>query len=458
MDAEAVTKLVAVTTDIALVIDRDGVVRDYSIGNDSVSRESDFSSWVGRPWVETVTVESRPKIEQLLKDAGRAQPAPWRQVNHPVAGGAGDLPIRYATLQTGANGRIVAFGRELRAISLLQQKLVEAQQAMEREYARVRAAETRYRLLFQLSDEPVAIVDANSLRIVEANPAASRLLKLGPKRSSGRSFVDAFDAGSAGALQGLLAAVRLRGKADSVRVGLASESTRFVVSASLFRQDAGAQMLVRIIPEEPTRAASADQPSAKLNSVIDRIPDAFVVVGLDRRILTVNTAFLELAQLATVDQAVGEQLDTWIGRSTVDVNVLVSNLREHGAVRHFSSVVRGQLGVNEEVEISAVAVPEGDPPCYGFSIRSTRGRLFATGADGGTLPRSVEQLKGLVGQVPLKNLVRETTDLIERLCIEAALEIVGDNRVSAAELLGLSRQSLYVKLRRYGLGDLDSED
>ena len=54
----------------------------------------------------------------------------------------------------------------------------------------------------------------------------------------------------------------------------------------------------------------------------------------------------------------------------------------------------------------------------------------------------------------LKDLVREATEVIERLCIEAALELTGDNRASAAEMLGLSRQSLYVKLRRYGLGDL----
>ena len=30
-----------------------------------------------------------------------------------------------------------------------------------------------------------------------------------------------------------------------------------------------------------------------------------------------------------------------------------------------------------------------------------------------------------------------------------------DNRASAAEMLGLSRQGLYAKLRRYGIGDLD---
>ncbi|MBK1729533.1 helix-turn-helix domain-containing protein [Halorhodospira halophila] len=65
--------------------------------------------------------------------------------------------------------------------------------------------------------------------------------------------------------------------------------------------------------------------------------------------------------------------------------------------------------------------------------------------------RSIEQTTALVGQVPLRDLVREATDLIERMCIETALSITHDNRASAAELLGLSRQSLYSKLRRHGL-------
>ncbi|MFX4955918.1 helix-turn-helix domain-containing protein [Acinetobacter baumannii] len=37
--------------------------------------------------------------------------------------------------------------------------------------------------------------------------------------------------------------------------------------------------------------------------------------------------------------------------------------------------------------------------------------------------------------------------------MEAALELTRDNRASAAEMLGLSRQSLYVKLRRFGLAE-----
>ena len=69
----------------------------------------------------------------------------------------------------------------------------------------------------------------------------------------------------------------------------------------------------------------------------------------------------------------------------------------------------------------------------------------------------MEQLTELIGRVPLKDLVRDATDAIERLCIEAALRLSGDNRASAAEMLGLSRQSLYVKLHRYGLGDLGAD-
>ena len=62
-------------------------------------------------------------------------------------------------------------------------------------------------------------------------------------------------------------------------------------------------------------------------------------------------------------------------------------------------------------------------------------------------------MKELIGRVSLKEMVRESTDMIEKLCIEAALDLTGDNRASAAEMLGLSRQSLYVKLRRYGMAD-----
>jgi DNA-binding NtrC family response regulator len=53
--------------------------------------------------------------------------------------------------------------------------------------------------------------------------------------------------------------------------------------------------------------------------------------------------------------------------------------------------------------------------------------------------------------LPLPVLVRNTSAVVERACIEQALQAANGNRTAAADALGLSRQSLYAKLERYGL-------
>ena len=167
---------------------------------------------------------------------------------------------------------------------------------------------------------------------------------------------------------------------------------------------------------------------------------------------------MDLVQAANEEQTRGKSLERWLGRSGTDIDVLFANLRTNNLVRHFSTTLRGDFGATEDVEVTAVALPGGEPPCLGFTIRSAGWRVGKDRLGGRELPRTAEQFTDLVGRVPLKSLVRETTDLIERLCIEAALELTRDNRASAADMLGLSRQGLYAKLRRYGLGDLDADD
>jgi DNA-binding NtrC family response regulator len=127
-------------------------------------------------------------------------------------------------------------------------------------------------------------------------------------------------------------------------------------------------------------------------------------------------------------------------------------------LRRFPTVVRGEYGGREEIELSGVAILGGKPPCFGLTLRKLQPKIITAPSLQPAGMRSFEQLKELVGRVPMRDLVRETTDIIEQMCIEAALEITGDNRASAAEMLGLSRQSLYVKLRRHGLGELDGQE
>ncbi len=456
LDAETTAGLIAAAADVALVIDRKGVIKDMAFGSDELSREVD-TEWTGQSWVETVSIESRPKIEALLKDADTNAGLRWRQLNHSTARGA-SLPVMYSAIRLGDDGRILALGRDLRAVSSLQQRLIAAEQSIERDYSRLRHAEMRYRLLFQVSSEPVLVVDAATQRVVDSNPAAAQLLGEGAKRLVGRSFPDGFDAAGTKAINTLLSTVRATGRAEDLRVRLSGGQREFRVSASLFRQDNASHFLVRLSPVHANAEASLPRAKSRLLEVVEGLPDGVVVTSTDGRILTANRAFLDLAQLATEEQARNQSLERCLGRPGVDLGVLVANLRQHGSVRLFSTTLRGEYGSSSEVEISAVSVPEGSEPCFGFTMRNVGRRMAVESRAARELPRSVEQLTELVGRVSLKDLVRETTDVIERLCIEAALELTRDNRASAAEMLGLSRQSLYVKLRRYGLGDLDSSD
>ncbi|MBK5970706.1 transcriptional regulator PpsR [Thiorhodovibrio winogradskyi] len=456
LGTEAAAELIAAASDIALILDNEGRVLDLAFGNDELSAQ--IGDWIGMDWADTVTSDSRDKVELLLSSArADEQPPHWDQVEH-VALSGDELPVRYCAASLGNRHRIVAVGRSQQGMAALQQRLVDAQQSLERDYWRLRQLETRYRLLFRSMSEAILIVDPGNGKIVEANPAASLLLAADSRKLVGRAFPEGFDATGTEAIKSLLAGVRSAGRSADVRARLTERDIEFLISAAPVRQENATLLLVRLSPvETESNTSMAGEPRSRLFKMLENAPDGVVITRQDGRILSANNAFLELAQLSTEEQVRGESLDRWLGRPGVDLNVLIANLRQHGAVRLFATSIRSDYGSSSEVEISAVAVQNADQPSFGFIIRNVDRRVSAGGSPGRALPRSVEQLTELVGRVPLKEVVRESTDMIERLCIEAALELTGDNRASAAELLGLSRQSLYVKLRRYGLSESGSE-
>lgn len=447
VDADLAARVIAASGDVALLIDGSGIIRDVALGSGELAGDG-FEAWVGRSWVDTVTPESRSKIEEMLRDAPGSAPARWRQVNHQLS--AGEVPIRYLAIDVAKDGRVIAIGRDMRAAATLQQRLLAAQQSMERDYVRLRQMETRYRLLFDQSSEAVFIVDTAMRRITEANPAARRLAG-GDDRLAGQAFVAQLAEDSRDTALTLLGAVAAAEQSAPIRVET-QEGVACEMSATLFRQDRGSYFLVRLTAAGA--ALAVDAPDRRLIDVLDRLPDAFVLTDGNLDILTENAAFLDLTESARRAALKGAPLSRFLGRPGIDLGVLVQQLREHGAVRNFATIVRGCHGTEEEVEVSAVLAGDAVQPSFGFSLRTARRARLDLEPAGHALPRSVEQLTELVGRVPLKDIVRESTDLIERLCIEAALTYTADNRASAAEILGLSRQSLYSKLHRHGLGNL----
>ena len=465
--AETVAGLVTAAADIVLVLDRRGIIRDMAFGSEELAADL-AGDWIGQPMGGVVCVDSQPKIALLLGEVDSPAPPPRaRHANHPLPGG-GTVAISWTLRRLDDSNQMLALGRDLRVLAGMQQRLIEAEQSLERDYSRLRLAEARYRLLLQSSAEPIVVVDLGTQKVVEANPMAARLLGEDARQIVGKPFAEQLDAVSGRALPEWFAALRAAGRAEPLRARLAHERRECRLPALIFRQENSSHALLRIEAVGPAaatqrrpnghadgRGGSGAAGRSRIPEVFDRLPDAMVVTDADGRILAVNRAFVDVAQVATEEQAQGESLERWLGRPGVDLGVLLANLRESGEVRLFATQLRGELGGSAEVEISATRLGAPDEPAFGFAIRRRRA---AEGRSPRALTRSVEQLTELVGRVSLKELVRETTDVIERLCIEAALELTRDNRASAAEMLGLSRQSLYVKLRRYGLGDLESDE
>jgi transcriptional regulator PpsR len=456
MDAELVSSLVTVAADVVLVMDDAGVIQDAAFGTQELLNHG-CAHWLGKYWGHTVSEESRPKVVAMLRDKNVSNGSRWRHVNQAAPDGT-ELPLSFSVIQIpsgGPDGRssALAFGRDLRPQAELQQKVLNAQRSVERDYWQLKHAETRYRLIFQVSSEAMLVLDADSEKLEDSNPAAQALLGEALTKS-GWTLAQSMDKSSLAGISQVFAGLRASGQAQPVGIRLSQDEIPVTASVSLFRQEHSSHFLVRLIPVRPVAERStADHARQTLADIMENAPDALVVTDLAGRVLSANRAFLQLAEVSNEAVVRGESLERWLGRAGVDMSVLISNLRQRDVVRFFATRMRGSYGSITEVEISAVAVNSGEQRCLGFSIRDIGLRLSNEAKPSRDIPRSTSQMTDLVGRVPMKDIVRDTTDLIEKLCIEAALELTGDNRASAAEMLGLSRQSLYVKLRRFGISD-----
>jgi transcriptional regulator PpsR len=341
----------------------------------------------------------------------------------------------------------MVIGKNLEAVAELQSRLIAAQQAMEQDYWKLREVETRYRLLFDASNEPVLLIKAADLRIIEANAAAIRALGM---TTSGRLLLPELASKEQAPFQAMLLRVREHGKAPGVLVHLGRDREPWLVRASLMTAEPGPVFLLQLTPVGAAQTLPNWGGAVSVDEMVGRLPDGFVVLDANGVVVRANQAFLDLVQVGSEGAVVGERLARWLWRPGADLTVLLANVRQHGAVRLFVTTIHGELGLDTEVEISAGGDLDREPAFVAALVRDVGRRLAAPGQR-----NNVNALSGAwadqIGKTSLEGLVKSTVGVVERQYIEAALDLTKGNRTAAAQLLGLSRQSLYAKLHRYGL-------
>lgn len=362
---ELAKTFVSLSSDIALVIDEGGVIRNVAQGSSEPIAPGAYQ-WVGRAWVDTVSGETRPKIENLLKEVASTGIARRREVNHPLSADS-SIPVAYTAIRLGDHGPVLAVGRDLRTIAAIQKRYVESQQEMERGYWQARQAEARYQLLFQVATDAVTVVDGETLQIVEANQAAATLFGTAAEQLQGRHIDAGFEHHSRGAVNELLRNARATGQSGEIRARLLGTFTSTSVVATPFRSDDTMRLLVRM------RAIDTAGPSAALNKTLARLvddaSDGVVVTDSSGRILIANPAFLALAGLSHETQAKGQPLMNWLGLADEPLAALVAKVRRDGIARQITSWVKRGAAPKLAAEVSAALLTEGDQECIGFTIR-----------------------------------------------------------------------------------------
>jgi transcriptional regulator PpsR len=255
-------------------------------------------------------------------------------------------------------------------------------------------------------------------------------------------------------VQSMLLRVHEQGSAPAILVRLGEPGSQWMIRASLMAAEPDRTFLLQLTPAG-SPAAGSDAPEYSVEELIGRGPDGFVVIDAEGAIVRANRAFLNLVQVSAEGAIAGESLSRWLGRPGADLTVLLATLQRHGVVRLFTTTIHGGLGTDTEVELSAVGDGADPPRFFGVIVRHV-GRRLSGAKNDSRLTSALGSLADQIGNTTLRSLVKDTVSAVEQHYLEAALEITQGNRSAAASLLGLSRQSLYEKLNRYGL-DNDSK-
>jgi transcriptional regulator PpsR len=312
--------------------------------------------------------------------------------------------------------------------------------------------------LLDASNEAVALVRATTLRVIEANGMAARTLGLVP----GAEFLPDLPARDRKQLEAALEMVRSQGRAPSIVLQL-NDRSRWTLTAAFVTRESDAIFLLRMSVLEGEAEPQKDD--CDLEQILFRFPDALVIVDRDGVIVKVNPAFLDLAQLGVESVAIGRSLGRWLTFPGEDFSALLGQVQSRGAVRMLRCRLEGERGAVSELEVSAVGDRAHRLHHIGLLMRETGSRgldskgLGSRGLnsrDSRPAQRAAFDLDDLVGglvppRATLDAVVRASVDTIERRYIGEALAKYGGNRTLAAKYLGLSRQTLHVKLNKYKL-------
>ncbi|MFK7837189.1 MAG: transcriptional regulator PpsR [Sulfitobacter sp.] len=457
IEPEIVSEIISRIADLALVISSAGTVLGV-LSNPNSKLQYAFSRWEGQPLSAHLTVESVPKFEERLEqflevENGIVRPV---ELNHSASQEQQEFPVRYSFHRIGTDGAILMLGQDLRPVAEMQQQLVAAQIALEKDYEAQREYDTRLRVLMAATPQGTLFVSSGSGEITDCNPSAMALLGLTRGDVMGRNLSDLLTLVSGENLLETLGDLA-NAQTDNEAAVKTNGGRELSLRPTLFRAT-GEQMLLCQIVDAQGISVRSDALEEHLAGLFDRGADGIVFINKSGSVLSANDAFMRLTDVVHSQAVKGRAITDFLGRGSVDLNVICENASRTGSMRLYATRLIGEHGVEISVEIATTLLSGAQEPVFALVIRDASRAEMVRKSNQQITDVDMRSVIELIGSQTLKGIVAKTTDVIEKMCIETAVELTSNNRVAAAEMLGLSRQSLYVKLRKYGLLKKDQDE
>jgi len=455
LNSKELSQLAQASADISFVLDDLGAIQNvYSVNQHLTKHIPD--DLIGKKWLDIVEPDSRTKVQRLLDDANPNNLSKFRQIN--VIGNEKNiaLPMMCASIKTLSNKKIIVIGRDLAETAKLQQNLVAAQKEISQNYLLISQLEERFRSIFEIGTESIIIVRKDdAYPIVEINKNAIKQLLLAKNNCIGQSLLSLLPANELSNAKNFLQNIQDTNEPKILKT-VFSRGEAVQISATSFTNGGAPYLLLNLKPQDIDNTSSLLDSDSLTVKAIENNAYGFVVCTPEGLILKANKAFNKLSSTKSEQDLIGTNIRNYLGPETADFDLMMQSLKGRSSSQSCISSISNASSSIKLVDISAVSVAQPHA-CIGMIFRQVDSRQNKDKRIDKKLVRSSQELSMLVGKVPLKDILAETTDLIEQLCIKAALDLTKDNRVSASEILGLSRQSLYIKLRKYGLVDSNKD-
>jgi len=158
IEPEYLGGILATSSDIALLIDQNATVHSILL-NSSEKSFGNLSHWEGCNFNNFLTVESKPKLQRAINRIKDGETIFYGlELNH-EDNALWQFPVRYNIHSLGDPDKILLLGRDLRSLSENQQRLIQAQLAVERSIEEKREFDAHFKILLNGSADPIAFFE-----------------------------------------------------------------------------------------------------------------------------------------------------------------------------------------------------------------------------------------------------------------------------------------------------------